>query len=151
MTWRRVTSSDLVTWPWKVGGHHFQKSRKIDRWVVMQNFAALRAAVFLLFKKKPSAGRRISAPPPVGARVKTLHFYNLHGSDFGCQWPRSCHFCNLSIINQWENIEMLFISMMPYQFNLVWIIITDALIHDPGSLFCHCPLERSSGFSKRFF
>ena len=63
MTWRRVTSSDLVTWPWKVGGHHLQTSRKIDQWIVMQNFAALRAAVFLFFKN-------LGGRPPVGARVK---------------------------------------------------------------------------------
>ena len=46
VTWRRVLPSDLATWPWKAGGHHLQTSCKIDGWVAMQTFAALRAVVF---------------------------------------------------------------------------------------------------------
>ena len=56
VTWRRVPPSDLVTWPWKVRGHHLQPSRKINRLIVMQNFAALRASVFTLFMKNLKGG-----------------------------------------------------------------------------------------------
>ena len=34
VTWRRVIPSDLVTWPWTVGGHRFQTPREIDEWLV---------------------------------------------------------------------------------------------------------------------
>ena len=43
---------------------------KKDEGIVIPKFAALRAAVFLL-STKTSEGR-ISAPPPVGARVKGM-------------------------------------------------------------------------------
>ena len=45
-TWRRVIPSDLVTWPWMVGGHCLHRTRKINGLIVIQEFAALCAAVF---------------------------------------------------------------------------------------------------------
>ena len=41
---------------------------KIDKGIVIPNFAALRAAVFSLFAKNLRGGGY--PPPPVGARVK---------------------------------------------------------------------------------
>ena len=43
---------------------------KKDKEIVMPDFAALRAAVFPLSTKNLRGEGRISAPPPVGARVK---------------------------------------------------------------------------------
>ena len=34
VTWRRVIPSDLVTWPWTVGGHCLQTPREIDGWLM---------------------------------------------------------------------------------------------------------------------
>ena len=47
----------------------------------MQNFAALRAAVFPLFMKNPKGGGY--PPPPVGARVHVLDLVGSENGSFG--------------------------------------------------------------------
>ena len=61
-----VTWPDLVTWPWKLGSQNFQGRCKNDVGTAMPNFAALRAAVFPLFRKNRTGGRK--SPPPPGVR-----------------------------------------------------------------------------------
>ena len=72
VTWRRVTSSDLATWSWKVGSHHLQTSCKIDKWIAMQNFTAIHAMVFLLFFKNLK-GADIRPPSVRGLNYDSMY------------------------------------------------------------------------------
>ena len=69
--WGRVIQTDLVTWPLKLGGYSLHIMCKNDEGIVMQNFAALRAAVFFTIYEKPPGGG-YPPPPLVGARVKHI-------------------------------------------------------------------------------
>ena len=68
-----MQKSDLTSchsrWPGDLAlngrGHREHTTRKIDGWMVKQNFAALRAAAFPLFMENLKGG----GYPPVGARV----------------------------------------------------------------------------------
>ena len=63
----RVTKLDLVTWPDVTWGQNFNTESRIDVREGMQNFAALRAAVFSPDAKNRRGGQKW--PPPPGRRL----------------------------------------------------------------------------------
>ena len=60
VTWGQVIQTDLVTWSFKIGSCNLNIICKKDEGIAVPNFAALRAAVFLLSTKHLGGG--ISAP-----------------------------------------------------------------------------------------
>ena len=60
--WGRVIQTDLVTWPFKVGGHNLHKMRKKNKGIVMRSFPP----------STKNLRRADNAPPPAGVRAKSL-------------------------------------------------------------------------------
>ena len=83
--WGRVMQTDLVTWPFKLGSYNLHMLCKIDKGIVLANFAALRVAVFFVIDEKPP-----------GADIRPPSLRGLSHSVLGWGWGWTPPFSQIS-------------------------------------------------------